>query len=430
MTDPTHNHDETGIEGRGLLQAYTDMRRLGVLLLLGGMGIALAAALLLSLLNPAPEPDPGRLGIHLLLDDGRGQWGEALWPLHMDYAARLVGPGGYVVQLVRSDDLDTERWQFFMDLAAERDLRPILRLATTYDRDCDCWTAPPPDADGRYTDAAAQYAAFVAALDWPPGPRYIILLNEPNQGPEWGGRPDPAAYARFLVDAAAALRAADPEVLVLNAAISLYAPHTGSQPLADGFYHMDAASFMAAMIAAEPDVFRHVDVWNSHPYPMHHFSAPPWQQEYGFDALHDAVLTARRPPAGVRNRGINGYEWELWQLAHYGIQGLPVMITEAGWRYSPDEDPGGEYPTAQTAALYIELAMQGNRAGHGGVPRSGWTPWLVDERVLAVIPFALNGPPEEWWHTNWLYLSEDGEVLGTTPFYDFVAAYHGQNNGP
>jgi hypothetical protein len=314
-----------------------------------------------------------------------------------------------------------------MDLSTEHGLTPILRLATVYDHDQGLWVAPEADPDGRYHTVAEQYASFVATLAWPSEAHYVIVGNEPNHGNEWGGRPDPAAYARFLIDVADALHEADPQARVLNAGLDLFVLHTGDQPFADGFYYLDIESFMDAMIAAEPEVFGHIDAWASHPYPLGPFRAPPWDQEYRFDAINDAVPDHVRPPSGIVNRGINGYEWELWKLSTYGIRDLPVVITETGWRHreaiSPSLDGGEDYPDAATVAVYFDLALRGNDGSYPDMRRDGWLPWLSDPRVIAVTPFALDGAPGEWGHTNWLQIEADGAVLGTYALFDLLAAY-------
>ena len=98
------------------------------------------------------------------------------------------------------------------------------------------------------------------------------------------------------------------------------------------------------------------------------------------------------------NRGINGYEWELWKLSRYGITDLKVMITETGWKHSESVDPdsldGGEdYPDAATVAIYFDLALRGNGGRYRNMRQDGWIPWLSDSRVVAVTPFALDGLP-------------------------------------
>ncbi|WP_420645758.1 hypothetical protein [Candidatus Leptofilum sp.] len=79
-----------------------------------------------------PQFNDNKLGVHLLLDDGRFQWPAAEWANHLAYARQAIGTGGYVTQLVRLDDLDVAKWQQFMDLCAVQELTPILRLCLTY----------------------------------------------------------------------------------------------------------------------------------------------------------------------------------------------------------------------------------------------------------------------------------------------------------
>ncbi len=368
---------------------------------------------------------PNKRGIHLLLDDGRNVWDTSLWYEHLQYARQLVGDGGFVVELIRADDLDLERWQYFMDLCAALGITPILRLATTFDRENNWWNAPTADSDGSYRTLASDYATFVAGLEWTTDTHYVIVGNEPNHGNEWSGRPNPAAYARFLIDVADAIHAADPQAIILNAGFDPYTPNTGSQPFIDGMYYVDEESFLDDMIAAYPDVFSYVDVWASHSYPQGPFTLPPWVQAYGRDMLNDAVNRQHaEPPADIYNRGINGYEWELWKLSTYGIHDLPVMITETGWRHSESTDPNAldntPLPDAVTVAQYVELAFYGNDGRYPQYPTSGWTPWADDTRVIGVALFALDGVTTEWGHTNWLSLDADGRVLDTYAMFDVL----------
>ncbi|MGB1251911.1 MAG: hypothetical protein ACPG8W_14925, partial [Candidatus Promineifilaceae bacterium] len=92
--------------------------------------------------------------------DTYADWPVDDWPEHLAYAREAAGEGGYVVQLIRLNDLDVSRWQSFMDWCAELNLQPIIRLATTPDATIDGWHAPPQDADGAYQTVAQQYAKF------------------------------------------------------------------------------------------------------------------------------------------------------------------------------------------------------------------------------------------------------------------------------
>lgn len=373
---------------------------------------------------------PSKLGIHLMLDDGRQAWPTSLWRDHLTAAREIVGEWGLVVQVVRSSDLNPVRWQAFMDLCAELHLTPFIRLGTTYDFENRQWTAPPIDDDGRYQTIATEYTDFIAALNWPTENHYIIVGNEPNHGNEWGGVPDPSQYARFLVDVAEAIHAADPNSVVMNSGFDPYAPNTGSIPFDDGARFIDSRTFMDEMIAAEPDVFHQIDAWASHSYPLGAFIEPPWQQTFHFDYIHDAVVPdIDDPPAGIVNRGVNGYVWELYQLESYGVDPLPVFITETGWRHAESTDPAAldgtlSYPDAETIADYIDLALYGNNGRYADLPEDGWIPWMEDPRLAGVVFFTLDGVPFEWGHSNWLELNADGDILGTYPMVD-VLSYEG-----
>ncbi len=366
----------------------------------------------------AITPPANKHGVHLLLDDGRNHWPEERWGEHLRYARAAVGEWGFVTQIVRGDDLNPARWQRFLDLCAELHLTPILRLATTYDRDGNWWRAPEPGPGDGYGDPAAQYADFFAALAWPTAEHYIVVGNEPNHGNEWSGRPDPAAYARYLAEVAGALHAADPGARILNAGFDPFTPNTGGQLLIEGMAYWDEESFLDAMVAAEPDVFTHLDAWASHAYPLGPFSAGPWEQTYQVDYVYGTPPPGRQtPPGGIVNRGINGYTWELWKLSTYGVPELPVFITETGWRHAettkPETTDGGEaLPDAATVARYFELAWYGNAGRVPEWPNASWQPWQDDARVVAVTPFALNGSPFEWGHTNWLMLDSQGNISG------------------
>ncbi len=370
---------------------------------------------------PTETTEPNVLGLHLLLDDGRNVWPTSIWADHVAAARDIVGPGGFVVQLVRSDDLDVERWQALMDLCALHQLQPILRLATTYDRAAGGWRAPESDPDVGYASIARDYAHFVAALRWPTDRHPVLVGNEPNHGDEWGGRADPAAYARFLADVADALHATDPAVLVLNAPLDPYSPHTNDQPFINGFTYVDSESFLDGMRAAVPDVFERLDAWASHPYPTGPLANGPWDQSFQIDRINGAVNpNAMSVGPGLFNRGINGYEWELAKLATYGVTDLDVWITETGWRHAESTDPtasdnGRAWPTTDTIAQWIDLALNGNNGRYPQWPDGGWAPWRHDPRIRAVVFFALDGAPREWGHTNWLELNAKGTILGVYP---------------
>lgn len=420
--------EQSGLDGQFLLDEYARYRRWGALLIVGGLGLLFIIGAWLSTRTTLPlSLDYDKFGVHLMLDDGRNHWSLDIWDEHLAAADTITSSGGIAVQVIRADDLNPERWQVFMDLATEHDLTPVIRLASTFDHDRNLWTAPNADEDERYTAWAEDYAAFLNALEWPTDEKHVILLNEPNNGREWGGQPDAIAYAQFVVDVAAVLREQVEGVVILNAALDLYAPNTGSEPFPDSdVYMVDANSFMDAMESAQPGIFATFDKWNSHVYPLGAFTEPPSAQAYRFDFLHDAVDTTTTPPENIYNRGINSYAWELWKLEQLGITDISVMITEFGWRHAESTifdalDISENYPDAEIVAQYVDMALRGTESPF--VETVTWQPLLADDRVEAIAFFALNGFPHDWGHTNWLQLNSDGAIIGTYPPYDLIANY-------
>lgn len=419
---------EQGLDGTFLIEFYIQLRRRAALIVAAGLILLIAGALFAaSRTEPAPAIDTSKLGMHFLFDDGREGWPVEIWDAHFARAAEVTAPGGIAVQLVRADDYDPERWQTFIDLSRQYDLHPVLRLATTWNDEAAYWNAPEPDTDGNYTTWGENAAAFVDALDWDTLPVQVILLNEPNNGVEWSGNPDPVAYARFAHDVSRVLRAEIPQIRIYNAALDLYAPQTDGAPFR-GTNHasVDADTFLTAMHEASPDLLASFDAWNSHPYPLGPFREPPSEQARQFDRLNGERAPGTLSP-DVFNRGVNGYEWELWKLEQLGIDALPVIITETGYRHAESTvpasaDAGENYPDALAAARYWDLTLRGRRSPFASDAVT-WVPLLADERVIAVAPFAFNGVPSAWGHTNWLELSPEGDILGTYPVFDTVSHY-------
>ena len=113
-------------------------------------------------------------------------------------------------------------------------------------------------------------------------------------------------------------------------------------------------------------------------------------------------------------------------MSTYGLPPLPVLITETGWRHAESVEPsaldgGRSWPDAATGARYLDLALRGNGGRYPGLPEAGWTPWLADQRITAVVFFALDGHPSLWGHTNWLVLDRQGEVSATYAPFDLLA---------
>jgi hypothetical protein len=374
-------------------------------------------------LVPAETPTPvavNKRGVHLLLDDGNTRFPEEIWEQHIVWAGRLSGPGGYVVQLVRSNDLRPDSWQQMIDLLDRERLIPIIRLATYKADHNQWWTAPTPDPDGlNYKSEADRYRRFFDAIDWRAETVLVTVANEPNRPDEWGGAPNPAAYARFLRDVAEALRrVSSVKVLVLNGALDAYAP---SASFGDTFA-LDSELYMEGMVAEVPDIFERLDGWASHSYPLGPFGEHPGRQIFQIDDVRPNATPRRQPPPGIANRGVNGYEWELWKLQQLGLtRELPVYVTESGWRHVSSQAPSRDRELATVDdgrfAELVQLSFDGPSQGQA----EGWIPWNQDPRVQAVALFALAGRPDHWGHTNLLLVDPAGRVQGAYPFAEALA---------
>lgn len=377
-------------------------------------------------ITPAPGVTPtpvaiNKRGVHLLLDDGSTKFPEDVWEQHIVWAGRLSGPGGYAVQLVRSDDLKPESWQRMIDLLEREGQIPIIRLATFKDEQNQWWTAPTPDPDGRsFKSEADRYRRFFDAINWRSETVLVTVANEVNRPDEWGGSPNPAAYARFLRDVEEALRrVTSVKVLVLNGALDAYAPSASFGRT----FAIDSELFMEGMKAEVPDIFDRLDGWASHAYPLGPFGEHPGRQVFKIDDVRPNASPRRQPPPGITNRGVNGYEWELWKLDQLGVtRELPVYVTESGWRHSTSQAPDSrdkDFATVGDArfAELVQLAFDGPTSG----PAEGWTPWNDDPRVKAVALFALAGRPRDWGHTNLLLIDPSGRIQGVYPFAESLA---------
>jgi len=192
-----------------------------------------------------------------------------------------------------------------VDHANRQGLTVIARLGLVPD-----W-AKPDDAistylpEDRYDDFAAYAAAFVTHFQG--RVKYVIIWNEPNLALEWGYRPpDPAAYTELLRVTSQAIRAANPEVVILAGAL---APTPGDP---GGELAMGDLAYLQAMYDA---------------------GAAPY-----FDALaaHSYGLTF--PPDDPPDpEVINFRRVELLRqvMEDNGDGDKPIHITEAGWNDHP-----------------------------------------------------------------------------------------------
>lgn len=278
----------------------------------------------LAIYNPLSVPN-NKIGIHIL------------FPSELSEAAQLSnssgGDWGYVTIPIQNNDLNLVKWQAFMDQARTLHVIPIIRLVTEDDYfNTNAWNVP-SESD------VEEFANFLNSLSWPTKNRYVIVYNEPNNADEWGGAPDPAAYARILSYAVTVFKQRSKSFFVLSAGLDNAAANDPGKSI-------NEYDFMREMNQAVPGVFSKIDGISSHSYPNPGFAQPPsYYQE-----------------------GIYSFKYEQ-QLADYlAGKTLPVFITETGWNNSA-------VPDSLTASYYTQAL------------KNQWS----DPSIVAITPFLLNG---------------------------------------
>ena len=230
-----------------------------------------------AIVNPNDVPN-NKFGIHIFSEKD------------LQNAASLVNSGGgdwgYVTFVITEAERDHDRWQKVFDQMRRLHLIPIVRLATKAEGST--WNAP-QEAE------INNWVGFLNSLNWVTQNRYVVINNEPNHAGEWGGRVDPAGYAKYLKQFSQKLKVASPDFFVLPAGLDPSSINSSSS--------MTENRFLSQMMSGEPDVFDYIDGWASHAYP-----------NVSTDIFYHEL-------------GIIG-------------KNLPVFITETGWpnnKYSEDQ---------------------------------------------------------------------------------------------
>jgi hypothetical protein len=119
-----------------------------------------------------------------------------------------------------------------------RGLKLLARLSIDPEK-TNFWAGPPP---GNSTAFAEYAGALAARYNCQPGAVGCIqayqIWNEPNLAREWGGnrRPNPAEYAAFLREAYAAIKAGNPNAIVINAGMAPTGDNSDNAMPDDLFY--------------------------------------------------------------------------------------------------------------------------------------------------------------------------------------------------
>jgi GH35 family endo-1,4-beta-xylanase len=205
-----------------------------------------------------------------------------------------------------------------LDLIVRLDRQPAWATEPAVDG-----TAPPDNLD--------DYAAFAGTV----AQRYrgqikgYIVWNEPNLAKEWGGQPpDPAAYTELLRRAYKAIKAADPEAIVVSAGLAS-TNHQNDEAI-------DDRVFLETMYQTGAGAY--FDVLGAHPYG---FAYPPDDPQGAHDGLNLARLLDLR---------------EVMEA--HGDGDKPIWITELGWTTAGVGEGSWLTVTSQQQADYLTGAWR------------------------------------------------------------------------
>jgi hypothetical protein len=258
----------------------------------------------------------------------------------VEYAGDMVnsngGDWGYVLIPINVKDYEYDKWKNLFDLINKKHLIPIVQL----------WNLTKRDQE----EQISQSAYFLNSLPWPIKNRYISVYNEVNDSRFWRGEANPVSYAEILSDTIDSFKKVNADFFMLNGAFNASAR--------SGEGYIDEEAFLIQMNKAVPGIFNKLNGWASHPYPMPEFRGSPYNT--GRDS-------------------IKAYEWELGLLSRYfGINSIPVFITETGWAHKEGIDEEIKYLSNNTIAEYYKIAFR--------------DAWLPDKRVVAITPFTIKYP--------------------------------------
>ena len=255
----------------------------------------------------------------------------------INLASNLVnsngGDWGYVLMPYYVRDYNKGRWQEVFRNLCQKHLIPIIQLTALEET---------PTAEDIFKSAQ-----FLNSLYWPAKTKIISAYNETNDKKFWGGKIDPKYYSQVLNSTIETFKGLDPNFFILNGAFNASAR--------SGPDYLDEKEYLVEMNREVPGIFAKLDGWASHPYPQ-----PDFKGELDTDGRD----------------GIRAYSWEMDLLKNlFGIENLPVFITETGWAHEEGEKTQPSYLKAENVAELLKKAYE--------------EVWLPDKRVVAVTPFIL-----------------------------------------
>jgi len=203
--------------------------------------------------------------------------------------------------------------------------------------------------------------------------RAYQVWNEPNLAREWGGRvPDPAAYAQMLLTCYQAIKAADPNAMVISAGLS----PTGTwndQARPDDWY----LETLYIVMGSSDGYF---DVLGAH---APGFKSPPERDP--------AEVAANPDLGGHRAFCFRRVEDLRAIMVKYGDADKQVAVLEFGWTSDPRPDSPYNWHAVseQTKAEYFIRAYQ--------YAKQNWSPWIGLMSLIYICDHDWTPDDEQYW---------------------------------
>jgi hypothetical protein len=240
----------------------------------------------------------------------------------------------------------------------------------------------PPDNPRDWSDflgaLAARYRGRIQAYE---------IWNEPNLDREWGNKkPDPTAYTSMLKASFQAIKAADPDALVVSAGMSpttdtsehavpdlefIRQMYTAGARGSFDILGVHAAGYKAEPCADPGQVAQSPELTNNDPSP------PDLKRIYAFRHVEDVRAL----------------------MVQQGDTDKPMGILEMGW--TTDARPGSPY-----AWFAVDRDQQArNLVGAFQCARQLWQPWMGFMTVIYIPDAAWTQQDEQYW---WSITNPDG----------------------
>lgn len=261
-------------------------------------------------------------------------------------------------------------------------LKLLARVST--DPETNFWAGPPP---GNGDNFAQFVGALAARYNCQPGAIGCIqayqIWNEPNLAREWGGqRPNPAQYVEFLRKAYTAIKAANPNAIVVSAGMAPTGSNDNNAMPDDIFYDQ----MYQAMGGNSNGYFDMLGVHGAG------FAAPP--------ELDPAQAAADQRYGGYRFFSFRHVEDIRAIMVRYGDTNKRIVLLEFGWTF----DSVNEAYKWHGADAGIDALKQAQYiAGAYEWAKNNWQPWIALMSVLTMpnIDWLEDGNPQDeeqyWW---------------------------------